>query len=48
MSLKMTDFSFVSCFASCLTKLDTESRVPPISATGSQNRKIGDLGRDNG
>ena len=32
MLLKMTYYSIVFCF-------DTESRVPPISATGSQQKK---------
>jgi len=39
MSLKMTDFSFVSCFVSCFDNTGYRSCVPPISAAGSQNKK---------
>jgi len=44
MSLKMTDFSFVSCFSNMCTGY--RIMCPPISAAGSQNKKSGDLGRD--
>ena len=41
MSLKMTDFSFVSCFVSCFDNTGYRIMCPPISAAGSQNKKAG-------
>jgi len=44
MSLKMTDYSFVSYFVSFFDNSGYRIMCPPISATGSQNKnKIGIL-----